>query len=310
MSSFPASLRKRVGPLTMPRVKSDLSHLPPADQAALREITERIREAVRPEMIILFGSYARGDWVVDHYTEGGVFYEYISDYDILVVGPPLGDADEDGAHKRDEKVEIRIEAALPKSRASVIVHDIKYLNSRLEEGHYFFTDVVKEGVLLYDSGNYELAKARDLSNAERKKIAEQDFEHWFESASKFYETFREQVDKGWLKEPAFMLHQATERFYTALLLVHTGYRPKTHDLKKLDARSAAQVPDVIRVFPRVTPEEIERFKRLKKAYVGARYKKDYEITREDLEYLGDRVRELRRLVEESCRRRIAGFGMP
>jgi len=290
-------------------MKTDLSHLPPEVQEALRSIAERIRDAVPTEMIILFGSYARGDWVVDRYEENGTTYEYISDYDILVVGPPLSDADEDGAHKRDMKVEIRIDRALPKnSKASVIVHDIKYLNSRLEEGHYFFTDVVKEGVLLYDSGNFELGKARELSNEKRRKIAEDDFDHWFESASNFYTLFETAFEKGMLKEATFQLHQATERFYTAILLVHTGYRPKTHNLKKLDARSAAQVPEVIRVFPRVTEEEIERFRRLKNAYIGARYKKTYEITREDLDYLGARVRELRLLTETACRAKIESFG--
>ena len=36
-------------------------------------------------MIILFGSYARGEWVEDIYTEGHITYEYISDFDILVL---------------------------------------------------------------------------------------------------------------------------------------------------------------------------------------------------------------------------------
>ncbi|MHC5055067.1 MAG: HEPN domain-containing protein [Planctomycetota bacterium] len=291
-----------------PEMKTDLSHLPEDDQEALRNIAGCIREAVTAEMIILFGSYARGDWVVDRYVEDGVIYEYISDYDILVVVPPPGDGDEGDAHKRDAKVEIRIKEALPKgSRAKAIVHDIKFLNSRLEEGHYFFTDIVKEGVLLHDSGNFELAKARDISNERRKRIAEEDFEQWFESASQFLHDSIADAEKGWLKKAAFELHQATERFYTAILLVHTGYRPKTHDLGKLDARAAPHVPDVIRVFPRATPEEQERFERLNKAYVGARYKKTYEITRDDLEYLAGRVRELRSLTESACRARIAGF---
>ncbi|MHC5055046.1 MAG: HEPN domain-containing protein [Planctomycetota bacterium] len=289
-------------------MKTDLSYLPPEDQDALRNIAERICEAVPAEVIILFGSYARGDWVADRYTEGGVLYEYISDYDILVAVPPLGDADEGGAHERDRKVEMRIDEALQKSRANVIVHDIRYLNSRLEEGHYFFTDVVKEGVLLYDSGNYRLARARELSNAERKKIAEEDFEHWFESASQFLEGYATDLDKGYLKKAAFELHQATERFYTTILLVHTGYRPKTHDLEKLHARAAPHVPEVVRVFPRVTPAEKERFERLRRAYVGARYKKTYEITREDLEYLGERVGGLKSLTESACRKKIAGHG--
>ena len=56
--------------------------------------------------------------------------------------------------------------------------------------------------------------------------------------------------------------------------------------------------------------EEERFKRLRKAYVDARYKKDYKITREDLEYLGARVRELKSLTESACRRKIESFSSP
>ena len=36
-------------------------------------------------MIILFGSYARGDWVSDEYTKGHITYSYQSDLDIMVV---------------------------------------------------------------------------------------------------------------------------------------------------------------------------------------------------------------------------------
>lgn len=36
-------------------------------------------------MIILFGSYARGKYVEDRYISQGITYEYISDYDFLVV---------------------------------------------------------------------------------------------------------------------------------------------------------------------------------------------------------------------------------
>ena len=32
---------------------------------------------------------------------------------------------------------------------------------------------------------------------------------------------------------AFLLHQAAERYFHAALLVFTGYKPQTHDLKKL-----------------------------------------------------------------------------
>ena len=56
-------------------------------------------------MIILFGSYARGDWVSDEYTEGHITYSYQSDLDIMVVlkkGKHIGYA-EPRIEKRLEK---------------------------------------------------------------------------------------------------------------------------------------------------------------------------------------------------------------
>ncbi len=35
-------------------------------------------------LIILYGSYARGDWVKDMYTEDHTTYSYTSDFDFLV----------------------------------------------------------------------------------------------------------------------------------------------------------------------------------------------------------------------------------
>ena len=41
-------------------------------------------------MLILFGSYARGDWVVDRYVEDNIIYTYESDFDLLVVSEDRG----------------------------------------------------------------------------------------------------------------------------------------------------------------------------------------------------------------------------
>ena len=62
------------------------------------------------------------------------------------------------------------------------------------------------------------------------------------------------------------------------------------------------------VFPRSTPEEEKRFDLLKRAYVDARYDPAYTVTREDLEYLGGRVRALKTLAEETCRKKIESLG--
>jgi HEPN domain-containing protein len=113
------------------------------------------------------------------------------------------------------------------------------------------------------------------------------------------------VTEEMFKEAAFDLHQATERFYTAFLLVHTGYKPKFHDIEKLGKLAASEKNEMMRVFPLGTDEERRRFELLRRAYIDARYSKTYEITRDELEYLQGRVRVLCETVERLCRARIA-----
>jgi uncharacterized protein len=62
-------------PQTIPNVK----------QKELCRIADIIKQEAPVEMLILFGSFARGDWVSDKYREGYITYEYQSDFDILVV---------------------------------------------------------------------------------------------------------------------------------------------------------------------------------------------------------------------------------
>ncbi len=53
----------------------------------LDAIVEEILASAQSElaMIILFGSYAKGTWVVDSYMEDHITYSYQSDLDILLV---------------------------------------------------------------------------------------------------------------------------------------------------------------------------------------------------------------------------------
>nr|WP_298935284.1 hypothetical protein [uncultured Dyadobacter sp.] len=46
-------------------MKASLSHLPQSKQNQLKALTQIILDKVPAEMIILFGSYARGGWVED-----------------------------------------------------------------------------------------------------------------------------------------------------------------------------------------------------------------------------------------------------
>ncbi len=66
-------------------MNTSLDHLPQHKQEQLKQVTDIIVKAVDPEKVILFGSHPTGRWVEHRYSEGGITYEYISDYDILVI---------------------------------------------------------------------------------------------------------------------------------------------------------------------------------------------------------------------------------
>jgi uncharacterized protein len=173
---------------------------------------------------------------------------------------------------------------------------------------HFFSDIKKEGVLLYDSGRYQLAEATESTTAERRAHAQKWFDEWLTSAGYFYDDYEANLAKDRYKKAAFELHQATERLYHCALLVLTAYKPKTHNLDDLGKRAGDLHPLLRNVFPRATPEEDRLFKLLKHAYVDARYSSKYAITKEELEALGAHVRERRGRVERVCRERIAGMG--
>lgn len=106
---------------------------------------------------------------------------------------------------------------------------------------------------------------------------------------------------------AFQLHQATERYYAAILLVFTDYKPKIHDIVELGNQVGKFHPDFATVFPRSTPDQERLFQLLRKAYIDARYEIHYKIEKEELQYLSDRVKLLRDLTERICNERIAQF---
>ena len=283
-------------------MKTSLEHLPEYKQRQLKEVTDIIINAVNPEKVILFGSHATGRWVEHRYEEGGILYEYISDYDILVIT-------RSGEEREDYEVQDVIEnRCFYKTPVTAIVHDINFVNKMLSEGHYFFTDIEKEGIQLYDSGNTILVERRPLSAEEAKVITQKYFEQWFDSAKEFYIDAQNAAQRESYKNAAFYLHQATVRLYNAIMLVFSGYKPKTHNLDKLKRYSKRFSQELEGIFPDNTPQEKHLFDLLKRAYVDARYKDDYIITAEELISLIERVKKLQTITEKICQEKIASFG--
>jgi HEPN domain-containing protein/predicted nucleotidyltransferase len=282
-------------------MKTSLEHLPLEKQDVIIDIVKAIEEKILPEKIILFGSYATGKWKEDEYLEEGRWFEYRSDYDILVI-----------TKAGDDRSEYEVEA-IADSRTgfrdivSVITHDIRYINDKLSKGQYFFSEIQREGILLYDAGNIQLAEKRTLTAIENKTIAQEDFNFWYEKSKISLDLAKYSLEKGYLNDAVFLLHQAAERTYNAVILVFRGYKPKTHNLKKLYRYTKHYSVKLAGIFPQHTKEENDLFIKLKKGYVEARYDKDYTISKEEIQKLIQRIMALQTVAEIVCNEKIASF---
>jgi len=133
------------------------------------------------------------------------------------------------------------------------------------------------------------------------------FSSWFDSAGTFWRSSRDAGARLWLKEAAFLLHQATERYYYSAILVHTGYKQRTHDIELLGNLAGEQHALMVDVLPKTEPEEKHLFDLLKRAYIDARYSMSYRISSTELATLQAQVLVLAERVREACLEKIATF---
>jgi len=284
-------------------MKTSTEHLPEQKQQELQRAIEIIREEIDLDMLILFGSYARGNWVEDIDPET-LLYCYQSDFDLLIITETPQQASK---IEQNSQLAQKLAKTIHRTPISLIAEDIQFVNRRLRKSQYFYIDIMREGILLHDSEKFELAEPIEIPISERRKLAEADFEYWYGKACRLEKIYNFCLGEKDYNEAAFNLHQMVERLYGAILLVFTRYKPSTHDIEKLGQRVASINPRFLSVFPKATEDEKECFKLLRKAYVDARYKPSYTITKEQLAWLIGRVDQLKELTKKLCKEKIESF---
>ena len=299
-------------------MKTSLEHLPEGKRRELAYVVQAIRDGfafaiarrTMPNLrggrllkIILFGSYARGDWVEDPVGR------YFSDYDLLVVvdREKLTDVPEFWAETEERLLEELASGRNLRTPVSLIYHSFEDVNEKLRFGRYFFIDIVRDGIVLFEEAGFPFAEPQPLSPAEALRETQEYYAEWFETAGDFLQSAADAAARGKTKLAAFLLHQAAERFYHCLFLVRTLYSPKTHNLNQLRQLAEDVEPRLKAVWPRDTKFERRCYELLREAYVKARYSRHYRISAEQLEWLSGRVELLQRIVREVCERRIANL---
>ena len=102
-------------------------------QEAIDQVVDQIVEKFKPQKIILFGSYARGNPRPE------------SDVDLIVIM--------DNEHKKSNpSLEIRRHLGVMFG-LDLLVYTSKRLKERVDMGDWFLKDVLKEGKVLYEASS-------------------------------------------------------------------------------------------------------------------------------------------------------------
>jgi len=203
-------------------MRSELDHLPERQQRELERIrdlllagfeaakngggggTQTWRRGGQVYKIILFGSYARTDWVDE--PENG----YLSDFDLLILvsHEKLTNIADYWWNSEDQ---ILRDQAIGRT-VNLIVHDLQQVNDALRRGEYFWTDIVRDGIALYEIPGHPFATPQPMTAQDALDTAVRFYEKKHRDIGEWLNTAQGQMDRS-DAEPhlrahaAFNLHQ-------------------------------------------------------------------------------------------------------
>ena len=267
-----------------------LEHLPSGQRGLLERVVPIIVRAVQPEKIFLCGGLVP------------TLPPLLAAFDLLIIT-------RDGERRSDYELQDIIESRCREVAAvTALVHDIAYVNKKLEERQYFFSTVLREGTLLFDTRRTPLAEAGVPDWEEVRIMAEKDFDRWAGQARDFFDSAEFIRGKRSWNTAAFFLHQAAEQCYQAILLAFMGYKPTTHNLDKLRRYTNRFSVELALLFPLDNEEEEDLFRLLSAGYVSARYKEEFIITEREVGLLIERIRRLLDIAERVCFNHFISLG--
>lgn len=295
-------------------VSDHLEHLPARKRQELDRVvtilSDEFEQALRGKnsarnqdgrilKLILFGSYARGDWVED--VKSG----YRSDYDLLVVVNTHTFTDSEWWYRAEEHFTRELVLTRQLSApVNFIVHSIQDVNDQLSRGRPFFVDAIRDGIMLYEDGDHPLVEPKPLTPEARKAEAQANFDQYWRLTIQAMRMAEMGFAEDIWRHGTFMLHQATEEAYHCVLLTLKLYSPKSHNIKNLRRRAEEIEPRLVEAWPRDNRFSRRCFEQLERAYVEARYSPKFEIKQDEIDWLVERIKVLQQLVETVCLERL------
>jgi len=258
--------------------------------ALLNKLKSIIISVSKPYKIILFGFHAASN-SIKNVSGVPATFQY---YDLLVIVRNCNPKDLLELQTLMENI------CLNHGPVNIILHTIDQINGALQTGNYFLCQLIEHGVPLYDNTPGPLSPASKTDFVQTKETATYNFRQWSDQAKAFSKCAKFSLVHKYDRTCAFLLHQAVEQMYQAIILTHAGYKPITRNLGKLKRSIAHWAIKAALVFPDETSQDRKLFNILVAAYKEARYDTEFHILKKDLEELAGRVDRLIDLGEAAC----------
>ncbi len=260
------------------------SHLAKGNNyAEVRQLVAFLAETVRPEKIFLLNSP-----VPDKAGDAGYL-------ELLIVMPCR-------SHIRFREHQGLVEFTNLRGRhVSCSLHRSDAVREALEQGHIFYSLSCTPSNLVYDDGSGDLPTTPSALYPMIRETALKAFVESYGKTLAFYDCARN-CDNGTIVP--FLLHQAAELTYRAVLLSLMKKDTRTHSIKALIRHSCRVAPQLSSVFPRDTTEEKQLVHLLEEAYLKARYEPGYSMDVAKLELLFERVGHLQVLARQVFEEKI------
>ena len=209
-------------------MRSDLSHLPQGKQRELERVVQLLfaefqdatalaqqewKKQARIVGIILFGSYAKGGWVDEPHTAKG----YQSDFDLLVIvnHERLTDRASYWVKADERLIQERAISGGLSTPVNFIVHTLAEVNDALAQGRYFFADIWRDGIALYQTEGADLVPPRPKAPSEALALAKEYADDWLPSGPQFLSQYRYALADGASNIAAFSCTRQPSGFTTA-----------------------------------------------------------------------------------------------
>ncbi|WP_404478993.1 HEPN domain-containing protein [Novosphingobium sp. BL-52-GroH] len=288
-------------------LRNDTDHLPAQIQRELHQVTrmvfETFEEATKGRLsdhhrtghilaVILHCNHAEREWAE---VAPGEAFQIL----LIVNYPRLARSKHIWRDVRD-RLEREWQCGDIARPVRLTVESLQRINSALIQGVPHFIAIAEKGIAVYQTQSLRLEAPRQLPILDRAARGVAEYVRWHNRARDFLAGAAFYRRSNNAPMTALLLHQACEHLYQCVLWSLRLHGPRTHALEELREKAEAIAPRLQVAWPRDSEFQRRAFRRIRRAYVEARYGKSYMISPEELIWAFVRIEILAEQVTQVC----------